>query len=265
LRKGVLFDKVFKLANESLNENFGCLLVPLPIVAKPIIVSASTNKSRKAAVIQSNKAANSKYSAAQSFALISTLSINEKSLIPQNVRDTQRLAVIQAILMIIKLSGNMIEHRHLLAALNDIKLAHNDTGPLPFKDLDSFLELMKREKYILREKKNLLETESIYSWGPRAYIEFQPKRMANFLFKVMNNFELMISIILFSFNFRWPAQTVKKTKLNQSFWKKLNESWDIVNKTMLKNKIKILFKMLLKQQNFRGYDTRQKMASTSGK
>lgn len=192
MRKASIFDKVLEFANEYLSDNFGFLLVPLPVVSRPVTMSASNNKSRKAAVIQSNKASSSKTGPPQTFALISTLSTQIRAKFPTTSRDTQRLGFLHAILMIIKLSGNNIEHKHLISALNEIKLAHNENSPLLLKDLDPFLEQLKKEKYILREKKSMMDNESVYSWGPRAVVEFDPHNMAEFIFKVpliiYNNF-----------------------------------------------------------------------------
>lgn len=86
--------------------------------------------------------------------------------------------------MIIKLSGNSIDHFQLVKALNEIQMCKVDSPELSHKDLEPFLEQMRKEKYILREKRNIMETDSIYSWGPRAFIEFPPSNMAEFMFKV---------------------------------------------------------------------------------
>jgi hypothetical protein len=67
MRKASIFDKVLEFANEFLSDNFGFLLVPLPVVSRPVTMSASNNKSRKAAVIQSNKASSSKTGPPQTF------------------------------------------------------------------------------------------------------------------------------------------------------------------------------------------------------
>ena len=184
MRRAPIFNKVLGYANEYLENNFAYKLVPMPIVSGAVIVSAKTNQSRKAAVNQMNKIASSKSAPPQHYMLISTLSIEEKTKLPRSTRDSIRLGIIQAILLIIKLSGNTIEHRQLITALNEINICRPESKELAQKDLDSFLEQLKREKYILKDKKNMMDNESIYSWGPRAFVEFPSENMAEFLFKV---------------------------------------------------------------------------------
>lgn len=184
MRKAPIFKQVFNFTNDYLNENFAYKLEPMPVVSGAVTVAAKTNQSRKAAVNQMNKVASSKSAPPQHYMLISTLKIEERSKIPRSSRDTVRLGIIQAILLIIKLSGNIIEHQQLIAALNEIQLCRPSSEELPQKDFESFMEQLKRERYILKEKKNIMESESVYSWGPRAFIEFPSKNMAEFLFKV---------------------------------------------------------------------------------
>jgi hypothetical protein len=187
MRKAPIFNKVLKFANDYLDDNFAYKIEPMPIVTGAVTVSAKTNQSRKAAVNQLNKVASSKSGPPQNYLLISTLNIERRSKIPRSSRDAVRLGIIHVILLIIKLSGNSIDHKQLFAALNEIHLCRNDTDELAQGDLDSFLEQLKREKYILKEKRNFMESDSIYSWGPRAYIEFPSENMAEFLYKVKLN------------------------------------------------------------------------------
>lgn len=184
IRKGPVFNRVFAKANEFLESNFGYRLVPLPVVAGSANVAAKTNKSRRAVVAQANKISGSKAGPPQNFILVSTLNHHQRSLISRNCRNPEHLAVLHTVLMIIKLSGNSLEHQHLIAAMNELRLCLDDSSVMPLKDFDSFLDRIRREKYILKEKKNLMDTESVYSWGPRAYIEFPPANMAEFIFKV---------------------------------------------------------------------------------
>ena len=185
MRKAPIFKQVLVFTNDYLDENFAYKLEPMPVVSGAVTVAAKTNKSRKAAVNQMNKVASSKSAPPQHFMLISTLKIEERSKIPRSSRDAVRLGIIQAILLIIKLSGNIIEHQQLIAALNEIQLCRPDTEVLTQKDLESFMEQLKRERYILKEKRNMMESESVYSWGPRAFIEFPSINMAEFLYKVI--------------------------------------------------------------------------------
>lgn len=184
MRKGPIFKQVLKFSNDYLDENFAYKLEPMPVVSGAVTISAKTNQSRKAAVNQINKVASSKSAPPQHFVLISTLNIEKRLKIPRSSRDAVRLGIIQAILLIIKLSGNIIEHQQLIVALNEIQLCRPDTEELAQKDLESFMEQLKRERYILKEKRNVMESESVYSWGPRAFIEFPSINMAEFLYKV---------------------------------------------------------------------------------
>lgn len=193
LKKDQIFKNVFKLANEYLDTNFGFELIPLPVIAGPVATSSvSTNKSRKAAVIQNQKAHSSKSLPPQAYILISTLPTQNRAFLPSASRDPVRLAIIQAILMIISLSGNNVEHNDLFKALNEINLfrdtytdnSSNEALSFKRKDFDPFLEQLRKERYILKVKNEMVENGSIYSWGPRAYLEFSPKNMSEFLFKV---------------------------------------------------------------------------------
>lgn len=185
LKKASIFNKVFELANRKLKDDFGYELVPLPVVA-PINISAAakTNQSRRAAVNQKAKAEISKTGPPQAFCLVTTLTQQQRAIMPRTCRKRRDLAVIHAILMIIKLSGNVIEHRHLIASLNEIELFVVDSSGSNAYDLEHFLEKMKRERYILKERNSIIDSESLYSWGPRAYVEFPPKNMSEFLFTV---------------------------------------------------------------------------------
>ena len=172
-------------ANKKLSDDFGFELVPLPVVTGMSVASAKTNQSRRAVVTRKAKAENSKSAPPQTFGLISNLLQNQRAMLPRASRDKVRLAILHSILMIISLSGNCIEHLHLIASLNEINLCRSDSKDFPQKDLDSFLEQLKREKYILKEKRNATcDSDSVYSWGPRAYIEFPSKNMSDFLLKV---------------------------------------------------------------------------------
>lgn len=194
MRKAPIFKEVLKFTNKYLEDNFGSKLEPMPFVTAAITAAAKTNQSRKAAVNQLNKVTSSKSAPPQHYMLVSTLKVEERAKIPRSTRDAVRLGIIQAILLIIKLSGNSIEHKQLVAALNELQLCRNNSEELAQGDLESFLEQMKREKYILKEKKNLVEVESVYSWGPRAYVEFPSNNMAAFLYKVNKYFKIIYFI-----------------------------------------------------------------------
>lgn len=195
MKKLAVFKAVLKISNEYLDENFGYKLVPLPVVSGVITAAAKTNQSRKAAVNLLNKVANSKSAPPQAYTLVSTLSTEERALIPSACRDPVRLAIIQAILLIIKLTGNTIEHQQLIAALNELQICRPDSKELSQSNLDSFMEQLKRERYIMKDKKNLMENDSVYSWGPRAYVEFPSSNMAEFLLKVQSIRSLMINFL----------------------------------------------------------------------
>lgn len=197
MRKGPIFKNVLKFTNKYLEEMLGYKIEPMPFVTAAVTAAAKTNQSRKAAVNQMNKVASSKTSPPQHYMLVSTLKVEERSKIPRSTRDAVRLGVMQSILLIIKLSGNSIEHKQLVAALNEIQLCRNNSKELAQGDLESFLEQMRREKYILKEKKNLMEVESLYSWGPRAYVEFPSNNMAEFLYKVNNDYYVVFCILYF--------------------------------------------------------------------
>lgn len=156
----------------------------MPVVNPTNLTSAKTNQSRKAAVNQKAKVESSRSGPPQTFCLISTLTQQQRAILPSACRDKVRLAILHAILMIIKLSGNVIEHSQLIASLNQIKLFCVDSHKYPLKELEPFLEQLRRERYILKEKKNITDSESIYFWGPRAYIEFPPTNISEYLLKV---------------------------------------------------------------------------------
>lgn len=164
----------------------------MPVVSASNIAAAKTNQSRRAAVNQKARTETSKSGPPQTFCLISTLSNQQRAMMPSASRDKIRLAVLHAILMIIKLSGNSIEHGHLIGSLNDIQLFLADSPRYALKDLDPFLEQIRKERYILKEKKNITDSVSIYSWGPRAYVEFPPKNIAEYL--------LQVDYFIFAFN-----------------------------------------------------------------
>lgn len=167
-----------------LEDEFGYKLVPLPVLSASVFTAAKTSQSRRAAVNQSNKISNSKNGPAQNFILISTLSIEKRALIPRNTRNSVKLALTHTVLMSIKLSGNLIEHYQLISVLNELQLCRQNSPHLPLKDLETFLEQLRKEKFILKERKSLTEAESVYSWGPRAFVEFPPNNMATFLHKL---------------------------------------------------------------------------------
>ena len=130
------------------------------------------------------------------FILVSKLSPEKRALIPRNCRDAVSLAVTHTILMTIILSGNLIEHHQLISALNEVQICRQHSPVLPQKDLEGVLEQLRKEKYILKDRKSVTDPESVYSWGPRAFIEFPPNRMADFLHKVKFIFILKDILIL---------------------------------------------------------------------
>lgn len=171
-------------ANIKLEDEFAYQLVPLPVVGGPAVAAAKTSLSKKAAVNQVTKIQNSKTGPPQSFILVSLLSSDKRAIIPRNTRNATKLAFTHTILMIIRLSGNLIEHLQLISALNEVQLGRQNSSHLSLNDLDGFLEHLRKEKYILKDRKSMTESESVYSWGPRAYIEFPPSNIAEFLHKV---------------------------------------------------------------------------------
>ena len=191
-----MLNSVLELANSKLEEEFAYSLVPLPVVSGPTVAASKTSQSKKAAVNQANRINNSKNGPPQNFILVSTLSPEKRAIIPRNCRDAVTLAITHTVLMVIRLSGNLIEHHQLISALNEVQLCRQNSPQLPQKELEGFLEQLKKEKYILKDRKSVTESESVYSWGPRAYIEFPPPKMAEFLYKV-NNFNAKILFISF--------------------------------------------------------------------
>lgn len=169
-----------------LEDEFAYQLVPLPVVSGPAVAAAKTSQSKKAAVNQSTRISNSKIAPPQNFILISILASDKRAIIPRNSRNASKLAVTHTILMIIKLSGNLVEHLQLISTLNEVQLCRQNSPQLPLKDFEGFLEQLRKEKYILKDRKSMTEPESVYSWGPRAYIEFPPTNIADFLHTVMN-------------------------------------------------------------------------------
>ena len=179
-----MFNSVLEVTNSKLEDEFAYQLVPLPIVGGPAVASAKTSLSKKAAVNQSTRINNSKQGPPQNFILISTLSPEKRAIIPRNSRNSRKLAITHTVLMVIKLSGNLAEHHQLISALNEVQLCRQSSPDLPQKDLEAFLEQLRKEKYILKDRKSVTDAESVYSWGPRAYIEFPPVNIADFLLKV---------------------------------------------------------------------------------
>jgi len=173
-----------ELANSKLDAEFAYQLVPLPVVSGPAVAAAKTSQSKKAAVNQSNRIGNSRSGPPQNFILISTLSPGNRAIIPRNCRNSSKLAITHTILMIIKLSGNLVEHQQLISTLNEVQLCRQNSPQLPQKDFEAFLEHVRKEKYILKDRRSVTESESVYSWGPRAYVEFPPANIAEFLHKV---------------------------------------------------------------------------------
>lgn len=223
MRKIEVFKKVLIHTNTYLEENFAFKLVPLPVVSASVNVPAKTNRAKKSAVAQANKMANSKTSPPQMYSLVSTFTQKERSKFPATSRDPLRLAIIHTTLMIIKLSGNNVDRPQLVKALHEIQMCKTDSSELPLKDLDAFLEQLKKEKYILKERKNVTETEPVYSWGPRAFIEFPPKSMTDFLCTVNNGVPVPIN------SFFRLLILITRTTLNPNSWKRFS-MFSVMNK-----------------------------------
>lgn len=213
-----------ELANNYLSENFGFKIVELPMVISSNVSAASTSASRKAAITQKSKVASSSNQLAQSFALISNLSIDDRALIPRTSRDPLKLAIIQIILVVIKLSADNLDHQTLVSSLINLGLIlDKNSEEMQIGKLVDVLDDLKKDRYILKTKQPL-SNNSFYSWGPRAFVEFPPENLANLLFKV--NYHILLYFVLniwksfIIFLFRLQLQAGIRTLLNRASKKK---------------------------------------------
>lgn len=159
-------------ANIKLEEEFAMKLVPLP--ARTRHISTQTVAGRRTVTAAQNTKP-------------STMGNNKYILLSSTERrldgvafhpNPARLGLLSVILTLIVLSGNELEEEILMEKLAGLSIDFPYDGQ--FGSIDTWIDELKKQKYIAADKKLDDPNVIILSTGPRAALEFPPERLAAF-------------------------------------------------------------------------------------
>lgn len=181
LNKKGLVQAAITLANQHLEQSFGMVLIPAPAGSNlsTVMPVASNSTRRRQAVAQSLRLKDTTLHPTAAYMLISSLSSEERGLVPVRTLDPARLGFLKIVLVIIALSGGFIEHMDLRNALLDLNLFTSGVDP-ELGSFDALAAKFIKKKYIDR-RRNPSDSSFVYGWGSRAFAEFPKEALVDII------------------------------------------------------------------------------------